>query len=442
MADILVVDDDQSVATAFERFLRHDGHTCLLASNADDALRLVDERRPALAFIDVRMPGVDGLQALKILRDRYPGVYVVIMTAHGTSQTSIDAMRAGAFEYVTKPLDLDELRAIIGHALSSKAGGTEPVDAQHAPAALVGDSASMQEVYKLIGVLAANDVPALVTGERGTGKELVVATIHDNSARREQPFVTIDCANLLPEAVEAELARVEEGFVHVAAAHALTRAAQLRVLRMLRDDAGRGPGARGPGRARILASTDRDLAAAVQDGSFSLELHELLGVITVRLKPLRDRREDIPPLVRHFIRRFNDELSRSISGVDDATMRRLSEHGWPGNAAELETVLKRACIVARGDVITLADLGDSLSGGRALGRQGAESALARAARTALHERLVEPSAGGEASVYHDIVGVVEAALVDEALTITNGNQVKASDLLGVNRATLRKKADL
>src|SRR6185503_4426411 len=133
--------------TAFERFLRHEGHTCLLASNADDALRLVDERRPALAFMDVRMPGVDGLQALKILRDRYPGVYVVIMTAHGTSQTSIDAMRAGAFEYVTKPLDLDELRAIIGHALSSKAGGTEPVDAQHTPAALVGDSPAMQEVF-------------------------------------------------------------------------------------------------------------------------------------------------------------------------------------------------------------------------------------------------------------------------------------------------------
>ena len=442
MAEILVVDDDQSVATAFERFLRHEGHTCLLASNADDALRLVDERRPALAFMDVRMPGVDGLQALKILRDRYPGVYVVIMTAHGTSQTSIDAMRAGAFEYVTKPLDLDELRAIIGHALSSKAGGGEPGDAQHPPAVLVGDSASMQEVYKLIGVLAANDVPALVTGERGTGKELVVATIHDNSARREQPFVTIDCANLPLEAVEAELARVDEGFVHVVAAHALTRAAQLHLLRMLREDPGRSPGARASGRARILASTDRDLAAAVQDGSFSLELHELLGVITVRLKPLRDRREDIPPLVRHFIRRFNDELSRSISGVDDATMRRLSEHGWPGNAAELETVLKRACIVARGDVITLADLGDSLSGGRALGRQGAESALARAARTALQERLVEPSAGGEASVYHDIVGVVEAALVDEALTITNGNQVKAADLLGVNRATLRKKADL
>jgi DNA-binding NtrC family response regulator len=441
MADILVVDDDQSVATAFERFLRHEGHTCLLASNAEDALRMVDERRPALAFMDVRMPGVDGLQALKMLRGRYPEVYVVIMTAHGTSQTSIDAMRAGAFEYVTKPLDLDELRAVIGHALSAKSGAGEATDASHARTALVGDSASMQEVFKLIGVLAGNDVPALVVGERGTGKELVVATIHDNSARRDQPFVTIDCANLPADVVDAELTRVDTGFIHVAAAHALPRPAQMRVMRLLREDAGRGA-ARGPARTRIVASTDHDLSAAVQEGTFSLELYELLSVITVRLKPLRDRREDIAPLVRHFIQRFNDELSRTITGVDDATMRRLSEHGWPGNAAELENVLKRACIVARGDLITLTDLGDSLSGGRALGRQGAESALAHAARTALHERLVEASGGGELSLYHQIVEVVETALVDEALTITNGNQVKASDLLGVNRATLRKKADL
>jgi DNA-binding NtrC family response regulator len=281
-----------------------------------------------------------------------------------------------------------------------------------------------------------------VTGERGTGKELVAATIHNNSARRDQPFVTIDCANLPPDDVDAEVARLGEGSAHLSAVHALPRPAQVRVMRMLRDEPGRGT-ARGPGRTRILASTDRDLAAAVDDGSFSLELYELLKVITVRLKPLRERREDIPPLVRHFILRFNDELSRSFTGVDDATMRRLSEYSWPGNAAELESVLKRACIVARGDVITLTDLGDSLSGGRALGRQGAESALARAARTALQERLVEQTGdAASASLYHEIVSVVEAALVDEALTITNGNQVKASDLLGVNRATLRKKADL
>jgi two-component system nitrogen regulation response regulator GlnG len=441
MADILVVDDDQSVATAFERFLRHEGHTCLLASNAEDALRLAGEHRPPLAFMDVRMPGVDGLQALGMFRSRYPDVYVVIMTAHGTSQTSIDAMRAGAFEYVTKPLDLDELRTVIGHGLAARAATSDAEAADEQPrAALVGESPSMQEVFKLIGVLAANDVPALIVGERGTGKELVVATIHRNSGRHDQPFVTIDSETLPADDVDAEIARLEQGSVHLAAVHKLPRAAQVRVLRLLRDDPGRGA-SRGPARLRVLASTDQDLPAAVADGSFSLELYELLKVITVRLKPLRERREDIAPLVSHFIQRFNDELSRGFSGVDEAAMRRLSEYSWPGNAAELESVLKRACIVARGDVITVTDLGDSLSGGGVLGRQGAESALARATRTALHERLVD-STGATDSVYHEIVTVVETALVDEALTITNGNQVKASELLGVNRATLRKKAEL
>jgi len=247
--------------------------------------------------------------------------------------------------------------------------------------------------------------------------------------------------NASPETVEAEIAAAPEGTLHLASVDALPRAAQLRVTRMLRDETGR-TGGRLPAPHRVLASTDQDLAAGVEGGTFSLELYELLRVITVRLRPLRDRRDDIPPLVRHFIQRFNDELSRSISGVDDAVMKRLSDHGWPGNAAELESVLKRACIVARGEVITIADLGDSLSGGRLLGRQGAESALARAARTALHERLVEKTPAGESSMYHEIVGVVEASLVDEALAITNGNQVKASELLGVNRATLRKKAEL
>jgi DNA-binding NtrC family response regulator len=455
MADILVVDDDQSIATAFEKFLRHEGHTCVLASNAVDGLAAVEARQPALVFMDIRMPGVNGLQALGMLRNRFPDVYVVIMTAHGTSQTSIDAIRAGAFEYVTKPLDLDELRAVIGHALSAKRGrdgaregghdgsgdgSTDVADQAVEPrVALVGDSLAMHEVYKLIGRLATTDVPALVLGERGTGKELVVATIHDNSARREQPFVTLDCAILAPDALDAEISALREGTLHLAAVHALPRALQGRLARMVRVDPGRGP-ARPP--VRVIASTDQDLGAAVDAGTFSRELFEILSVITLRLRPLRERREDIPPLVRHFLQRFNDELSRGVSGVDDTTMRRLVEHAWPGNAAELERTLKRACIVTRGEVITLADLGSSLTDGRFEGRQGAESALERAARFALHERLVEKPTGEPSSVYHDIVGIVEAALVSEALTITNNNQVKAADLLGVNRATLRKKADL
>lgn len=443
MADILVVDDDQSVATAFERFLRHEGHRPFLASSAADALRQVSEQRPDLVFMDVRMPGVDGLQALQTLRAQFPDVYVVIMTAHGTSQTSIDAIRAGAFEYVTKPLDLDALRGIISQALSARPSrpADEPAASVQPSVALVGDSPSMRDVYKMIGRLATNDVPALVVGERGTGKELVVATIHHNSPRRDHPFVTVDGTTATPETFAADVAAAQGGTLHVASVHALPRAAQVVLARALREEPA-GAGSRVPSSIRVIASTDHDLAACVDDGTFGRDLYEVLSVITLRLKPLRERREDVPALVEHFVRRFNDQLGRAIRGVDDAAMRRLVEHAWPGNAAELQSTLKRACIVTKGEVITNADLGETLGQGRSMGRQGAESALARASRSALQERIVEGAPASDASVYHDIVGIVETALVNEALAMTNGNQVKASELLGVNRATLRKKAEL
>jgi DNA-binding NtrC family response regulator len=456
MAEILVVDDDQSMATAFERFLQHEGHSCTIASNADDAIRLVDERDPDLVMMDIKMPGVDGLTALERLRSRHPDLLIVMMTAFGTSQTSIDAIRAGAFEYLTKPLDLDQLRVVIRQALAARAGrrrgdDEEAVAESAQPrVSLVGDTAAMQEVYKMIGRLAVNDVPALVVGERGTGKELVVATIHSNSARREQPFVTLDCATLPEAALESELFGHGTGTVHLAAVHALPRTLQARLVRVVNEERARGgasPAARPKPDAalqadvRIIASTDQDLRGAVDAGAFSRELFEALSVITLRLPPLRDRAADIPLLVRYFVQRFNEELNRTITGVDDAVLRRFAEHPWPGNVGELLSVVKRACIVTRGSVVTMDDIGDSLSERRIPERQEVETGLNRAVRLALEERLVEAT-DAPSSIFHEIVTLVETTLVKEALAITNGNQVKASELLGVNRATLRKKANL
>jgi DNA-binding NtrC family response regulator len=446
MADILVVDDDQSIATAFERVLQHEGHTCTVASNADDALRLVGELDPDLVVMDIRMPGVDGLQTLEHLRSKYPDVFVVMMTAYGTSQTSIDAIRAGAFEYLTKPLDLDQLRSVIRRALAAKESrsrtasppAAEAGEAPQPRVSLVGDTAAMQEVYKMIGRLAAIDVPALVVGERGTGKELVVATIHDNSARRDRPFVTVDCATLPEDALDRELFANDVGTLHLAAVHALPKTLQARLTRAINEARRRGS-ARTTVSARVIASTDQDLAHAVDSGSFSRELYDTLAVIVLGLPPLRERRDDIPVLVRHFIQRFDEELSRTIRGVDDQVLRHLQEHSWPGNVGELESVVKRACIVARSDIITMDDIGESLSDNRFFGRQDVESTLCRSVRVALQERLVERASGAPSSAFHDIVDLVEGTLVKEAMTITNGNQVKASELLGVNRATLRKK---
>jgi DNA-binding NtrC family response regulator len=301
--------------------------------------------------------------------------------------------------------------------------------------ALIGDHPAMREVYKLIGRLATNDVPALIVGERGTGKGLIVSTLHDSGSRRGRPLLVIDCAHPNPT-LEEDLFAPGIGTVHLENVESLPLPLQVRLGRAL-SNPGRAPGR--PLEARVIASTDRDLADAVASGSFSRELLDAVALITIRLPPLRERREDIPLLIRYFVQRFNVELNRTIKGVDEPTLRRLQDHAWPGNVGQLERVLKHGAIVARGDVITSDDVG-SLTDTRFQRGGGAESALGRAVRSALHDRLVDASSAPSASAFHDIVDLVETTLVKEALAITNRNQVKAADLLGVNRSTIRKKA--
>jgi DNA-binding NtrC family response regulator len=292
----------------------------------------------------------------------------------------------------------------------------------------------MLAVYKMIGRLATNDVPALVTGERGTGKRLVIATIHENSERRSQPFVSLDCGALPEASVELELYAESGGTIHLGAVEALSPVAQARLAAALAPAL--GPPVR-PSAPRVLASTGQNLSDLAASGGFNRALFNALSIITLDLPPLRARREDIALLARHFIQRSNAELSRSIHGKDEHVAKMLHEHAWPGNVAELERVIRRACIVARGEVLTTEDIGSSLTEARFQEVGAGDSALSRAAHRALHDRLVQsvPSQ----SVYHDILDVIETALVREALTITNGNQVKAAEILGVNRATLRKK---
>jgi two-component system nitrogen regulation response regulator GlnG len=438
LADILVVDDDQAVATAFEQFLTFDGHTCRLANSATSAIQMIEERAPNLVMMDIRMPGMDGLTALSQLRERFPGIYVVMMTAYGTSQTSIDAIRAGAFDYLTKPMDLEELREVIAKALAAQeaAGSAAVADAEPVPpVTLVGETPAMLEVYKMIGRLATNSVPALILGERGTGKHLVVATIHDNSTRRDEPLVWLPSGTVTEAELVAALSAEPGGTVALTDVNLLSAPLQS----LLAQSLSAAARLRGPIKvnARVVATSERELSDAVRDG-FSQALFDELAVITLRMAPLRERREDIPLLVRHFVHRFNAELSRSLKGVEPHVGRLLQSHAWPGNVAELERAIKRACIVARSDVITADDLGGTLAEDRFETPHDVDTALERAVREALHERLVTARAPAP-SPYHQIIDIVETTLVGEALVITNGNQVKAADILGVNRATLRKK---
>lgn len=441
MADILIVDDERSVAEAFERFVRFEGHVAHVAGSGEDALRLLEHTRPDLVVMDVRMPGMDGLQTLAEMRRRHPDLYVVIMTAFGTSQTSIDAIRAGAFDYLTKPLDLEHLRAVMNKALASQRVRRDLTPAAEAVAdasALVGESPAMLELYKLIGRLASNDVPALVVGPRGSGKHLAVAAVHENSVRRDQPLVSIDCASTPEAELSEQVFSALGGTVHLSAVEALPAGLQARLVATFVNRGMRS--ADRPLAARIIASTQVDLAERVRNGQFHPELHDFLSVITLTLPPLRDRRGDIPLLAREFVRRFSQELGRPIAGIEDEALRALTDHEWPGNVAELEYAVKRACVIAGGDVLTRADFADTFEAARAVETQVAGSTLDEVVRVALRDRLARPQHG--ASPYHALVTAVEETIVKEALQITRGNQVKASELLGLNRATLRKKAGL
>ena len=441
MADILVVDDDESIVQAFKAFLATEGHGCRVASTADDAVREVSARRPDLVITDVRMPGADGLEGLQRMREIAPGLAVIVMTAYGTSQTSIEAMRLGAFDYLSKPLDLDELRALIRKATAAHRPAAAPAGRDefdpYGVVALVGTSPPMVEIYKTIGVLATNDVPPLIVGERGVGKQLIARTIHANSLRKDKAFVAIDGRSLPEPLLDGELqgatALAAGGSLFVSGLEALSPAMQARLAKLLAERRSSGSA------SRVIVASEGELSDLVRQGSFNRELYDYIGVIILRVPPLRERRGDIPDLVAHFIRRANDELGRTIAGADNAAMRLLSDHTWPGNVAELELAIKRACILARGSIISAADLKSSLEDPALPGRQEAETALEGSVRAALRQRLSAGEQGPDDSLFHAIVGLVEEGLVREALAITGGNQVRAAELLGVNRATLRKK---
>lgn len=464
MADILVVDDDQGICAAFQEFLTKEGHAARIASNAQDAIASIEARPPDLVMMDIRMPGTDGIQALARIREIAPDVSVIMMTGYGTSQTSIEAMRLGAWDYLTKPIDLDVVKSVVAKALEAQAaaraarqaGGD---DEGRAPD-LVGASAPMQEAYKLIGRASANEAPVLLGGERGTGKRLVARTIHLNHRRSEAPFVTVDCS-ALPEASLAEelfgraptatdpeaSGRVDAargGTLFLADVHALSLGLQARLLGLLAERRFERPGAHTGVDAdvRVIAGTDEDLAEEVRQGNFNAELFDALRLVTIQLPPLRDRRGDIAELVAHIVRRANADLGKTITGVEPRALELLGDHPWPGNVAELELVIKRAAILARADVITVDDVEPVLEGRPVPGRAETDAALGNAVRKALQQRLAEKAPRGAWPPFHEIVGRAEKVLVAEALAVTGGNQLRAAALLGLNRTTLRKKMRL
>jgi DNA-binding NtrC family response regulator len=463
MSKILIVDDDEQICAVFGQFLTWEGHTTAFASNAEDAFQCVNTMHPDLVLMDVRMPGEDGITALQKIRKQNPNLHVIIMTAYGSSQTSIEAMRYGAFDYLTKPLDLEVLKEIIDRSLAAKAQSDKVGAPEIDPESLidlVGDSAPMQAAYKLIGMLASNDMTALVTGERGVGKQTAARTIHENSDRKDREFGVLHCGDFPDEAIGAELfgqefassdmgnkpkiGKLEScdgGTLFLDDVELLPLPTQARLLQYLRHGAVERIGGAKAIKCdtRVIAASEGDLRHCVEAGQFNDDLFHDLSIMRIPLPSLRERREDIPALVLHFINQFSGDQTQHIKGIDQEVAAKFQAYDWPGNVTELKRVIQRSIGLARADVITAPDLGDSLTDKPLASRGETVSALEQAVRREIRERLSASPAGLPASHYHETLELVETAIVDEALDMTSGNQQRAAQMLGITRVTLRKK---
>jgi DNA-binding NtrC family response regulator len=472
MAKILIADDERAICDAFSAIVRAAGHAPIIASSGREAIALAASECPAVVFMDVQMPEADGLSALAAITRDAPDIPVVMMTAYGTVEIAMEAMRQGAFDYLGKPLDIGQVRALIeralhrpqpaatGHEQGNGHGGNSstPMRADR----LVGNSAAMQTVFKMMSLLASNDFTVLLTGESGVGKELVARGIHTLGERRDRPFIAVNCAAIPDNLIESELFGHERGAFTSAGERRIGRfeaaadgtllldeiaelpyPLQSKLLRVLQERSFERVGSTRSiaVRARIIAATNRDPGAPDAGPALRHDLYHRLNLIHLHIPALRDRKEDIDALVQHFLAIANADLGKQLQGVDAEALDRLRRHSWPGNVRELENTIKRAALLARGAVLTVHDLAFDAA---ALGSSHAPAEIARlrtAARAALRARVNpdDPESGASAPVFQALVSEVEIELVEEALRITGDNQVAAARLLGVHRSTLRKK---
>ena len=461
-ARILIADDEDSLRWVLEKGLRAAGYEVTSVKDGESALRAFQAEPFDLVFLDIRMPGVDGLTALGRLREARPDALVVVMTAHGTMETAIQAMQRGAYDYLAKPFDLDEVLLLAERALAAgrltqevallKTGLAEVWEF----GALVGRHPRMQEVYKTIGRIAGSDVTVLLRGESGTGKEVVARAIHHYSRRAGRPFVAVSSAAIPGTLLESELFGHERGAFTDAKERKLGKLElahggtlfldeigdmpvelQGKLLRALQERTIERVGGHEPIRidVRVLAATNRDLEALMRDARFREDLFYRLNVITLELPPLRERQRDIPLLVEHFLAKYAPGLGER--GVAPDALDRLVGHEWPGNVRELENVVQRAMVMATSGVILPEHL-----------PIGPVSAAASVAVDATLEEIIERKlvecvrglrAHTSANLYDLMIGLVEKPLLRAVLRETGGNQVRAAQILGINRNTLRKK---
>jgi two-component system response regulator AtoC len=386
MANILLIDDEQSILETLEMFLHEKGHTVHTAATGNEGLTLFSRYKPDVVILDIRLPDQDGLEVLSQIQDDECPAKVIMMTAFQDMETAIQAMKSGAYDYIRKPLDADEMERVVDQALQvleveREVPLLEAVEKPSDLEVIIGKSKKMLEVFKMIGLLCQNRAPVLIQGETGTGKELTARMIHRNSPYHEEPFVTLDCSAIVETLIESELFghekgaftganRTSKGKIEIAdkgtlfldEVGELPLNLQKKFLGFLqrREYMRVGGNQVLKSRSRIIAATNCDLAALVQKRQFRQDLYYRLKVVTLSLPPLRERISDIPLLVDHFLHKINLELSTEVWKIQDGIMDRLMAHPWLGNVRELENALVEAVVRARGKVLLLDDIEEIL----------------------------------------------------------------------------------
>jgi len=458
MPSILIIDDEESVAWALRKACEREGYRAAVAATAEDGIAQAKRHPPDAVFLDVRLPGMDGLTALAKLKDVAPDAAVIVITAHGNLATAVKAVEGGAFDYLAKPFDLSQAldaarRAVLASRERQRPEGRPPVaDATGSPEdALVGRSPAMQIVFKRIALVAPTDACVLVTGESGTGKELVARAVHANSPRREKPFLPVHLAALNPNLVESELfghakgaftgadrsrtgllALADGGTVFLDELADIPLPVQAKLLRVLERQEVLPVGGTEAQRVnvRVVSATHADLSAEVAAGRFRHDLFFRLNVYPIHLPALRDRADDIPLLADHFLRRFADG-----SVLPAETVEHLRSRSWPGNVRELRNALEHAAIVARGGSILPEHFPDPMA---LPPGQTVRDRLAAVVREWVREKSHQAKGTEPAELYQALLDEAEPALLGEVLRQLDGNRLVAGRWLGLARATVRK----
>ena len=460
MNRILIIDDDEQLSKSFAKILDQEGYTVQRALSGEEGLKRVNAQRPDLVVLDVRLPGMSGIRTLESIHEQEPKLPVIIFTAYGTTETAIEAMKIGAFDYIYKPFDVPEMLKTIASGLEAGRFMATPVDMDPEPTqvrreAIIGRSAAMLEVYKTIGRVASTDATVLIRGDSGTGKELAARAIYQHSKRSIRPFMVINCVAIPENLLESELFGYEKG-AFTGAVHRrvgkieqanqgtvfldeigdMPLPIQSKLLRLLQERSIERLGGREviPVNVRILAATNRDLEQAVAEGRFREDLYYRLKVVTVSMPPLRDRLEDIPALTEYLLGRFCREMDMDNPGISQEALQILQTYRWPGNIRELANTLQKSLIFNRGMPIQSEDISFPA-------QERERSGQRRDVERSVHTWIQEMFKDKPDNVFDTCMDQFSSLVIKEALSVTKGNRSQAAKILGMSRPTLHSKME-